>query len=410
MEEDDFLTASDIRGFYATREGGLTALGLALSARIALNERQRRWAEARVGKEGAAVKALAQAGEVLSRRAERIAVEAERASVPVPESRAKTMIVAGRVTLQGKGVADYTVAAYDSEGKLAGKSCSGESGTFVMDVEPDQPFRLVVLDLDGGECHADLEERPYTPGETLFVTLEIGKNGATCKAPPDRRPTPNTFAMPDLVGMKVKEAQKVIKQAKLTTGRSTTVVLRDKAGLVVDHTPVAGAAVTEGTIVDLAVAVATETDEVEIPGVEGHSLASARKVLEQAGLTLGEVFTVTRAAPEGIAEQSPPAGEKLARGAKVAVTLGVAKDLDLDRETIADLFDVEESHAAAAISGTELLQRLQTAGLKSLEQVRKVKDMSDEALTKIVGIIDANRLTAIRAGLVEVVRKIDEAR
>ena len=85
--------------------------------------------------------------------------------------------------------------------------------------------------------------------------------------------------------------------------------------------PAVGTMVAPSTRVDLVVS--SGPPAVNAPDVVGQSYASARAMLEQIGLQLGEVITdsLSTAAPQTVISQTPAAGSRVAPGSKVSLTI-----------------------------------------------------------------------------------------
>ena len=85
--------------------------------------------------------------------------------------------------------------------------------------------------------------------------------------------------------------------------------------------PGAGTAVSPSTRVDLIIS--SGPPMVNAPDVVGQSYGSARAMLEQVGLKLGDVTTDSLATgvPQTVIAQSPAAGSRLAPGSRVSLSI-----------------------------------------------------------------------------------------
>ncbi len=101
-------------------------------------------------------------------------------------------------------------------------------------------------------------------------------------------PTPTLVAVPNVVDMRVREAEQTLLDQRFTLGPRINVEITDpaaqEAGTVKEQDPPAGDPVEEGTLVTLTVYVAP--GEVTIPTVEGMSPEDARIELETAGFNV----------------------------------------------------------------------------------------------------------------------------
>ena len=92
-------------------------------------------------------------------------------------------------------------------------------------------------------------------------------------------------------------------------------------GAVLSTSPVSGSAVSPSTRVDLVVS--SGPPAVNAPDVVGQSYATARAMLEQVGLRLGDVMTDSLATgiPQTVISQTPAAGARLMPGTRVSLTI-----------------------------------------------------------------------------------------
>lgn len=126
-------------------------------------------------------------------------------------------------------------------------------------------------------------------------------------------------AVPDVVGKTLEQATQELTAAGFTVGevqeRNDDTV---PAGSVVDQSPIAGAKVEDKTAVNLTISLGAE--ELEVPNIVGKSEADARAELEAAGFVADPqpAENDTKIESGLIIRQTPEAGEKLAKGSKVA--------------------------------------------------------------------------------------------
>jgi serine/threonine-protein kinase len=98
---------------------------------------------------------------------------------------------------------------------------------------------------------------------------------------------PSTVLLPALVGLKPEDAERELVARGLKPGAIKTEPSETMApGLVVETEPAAGSAVAAGATVALIVAAVPPRP---VPNVVGKSLASGRKLLEEAGFHVGAV-------------------------------------------------------------------------------------------------------------------------
>ena len=129
---------------------------------------------------------------------------------------------------------------------------------------------------------------------------------------------PPGVKMPDLVGLAAADAVKALQARKLAP-TLRQVASQEAPGTVVSQTPRPGARAKPGTKVVLQVAKGAAA--VAAPDVTGRSESQAAAALQQAGLS-ARVVPVPSARPKGIVvAQSPPAGQKVAKGGTVRLNV-----------------------------------------------------------------------------------------
>ncbi len=191
-------------------------------------------------------------------------------------------------------------------------------------LSPDQARGLtdprgLMLVLDGERAPDDEKTAPGTlfdqnplggsrlhPGEKVHASIA--------------RPVPLPH-VPVLLGQTADAARQALSAEGLRAGTITEVPSTTvPPGQVVSTSPAGGAAVHKGDAVDLTVA---KNDQVAVPSVRGKSPGSARQLLEQAGLVLGEQrHGVDDNAGDGVVlKQTPAAGTLLPRGQKVDIVV-----------------------------------------------------------------------------------------
>jgi serine/threonine-protein kinase len=127
--------------------------------------------------------------------------------------------------------------------------------------------------------------------------------------------------VPPVVGLTQALAQDAIEKAGLEVGDVTEQESQSARGAVLSTSPVSGSAVSPSTRVDLVVS--SGPPAVNAPDVVGQSYATARAMLEQVGLRLGDVMTDSLATgiPQTVISQTPAAGARLMPGTRVSLTI-----------------------------------------------------------------------------------------
>ncbi len=127
--------------------------------------------------------------------------------------------------------------------------------------------------------------------------------------------------VPSLVGQTVEAARLALQAEGLLPGAVTeTASATVPPGQVIATTPAVGAAVHKGDAVDLSV---SKSESVQVPNLRGRSPSSARQLLEQAGLVLGEQRQgVDDNAGDGVVlRQVPAAGTPVQKGQKIDIVV-----------------------------------------------------------------------------------------
>ncbi|RFU86433.1 Stk1 family PASTA domain-containing Ser/Thr kinase [Streptomyces triticagri] len=130
--------------------------------------------------------------------------------------------------------------------------------------------------------------------------------------------------VPDVTGQKLADAQKQLTDNGLKV--TTQEVPRDdvEEGQVVDQTPKGSAKVDPGSTVNLSVA--KKSEEVAVPTVNGQKLSDARKAIEEAGLTVGNV-NGPQEDDAIVVTSDPPGGTQVKSGSAVNLnTAGAGGD------------------------------------------------------------------------------------
>ena len=118
---------------------------------------------------------------------------------------------------------------------------------------------------------------------------------------------PTTVQVPALLGMRPPAADELLE------GRGLRLVVRDEepsteheAGDIAEQEPLAGSRVDRGT--EVVVVVSSGAPLIDIPQVVGLDVEAARRMMEQAGLTVGRVSETGEGEPGTVTETNPPQG------------------------------------------------------------------------------------------------------
>jgi serine/threonine-protein kinase len=125
-------------------------------------------------------------------------------------------------------------------------------------------------------------------------------------------PKPRT--VPNLVGQPYAQALALLQQAGLTPVRNDAFNDTVPIGQVIGTSPAAGASVDRGGKVTINVS--KGPDLVAVPDVKGKSVQDATTVMQQAGLSIGNVFGPPN---KKVFDTDPPVGTQVKRGSSVNV-------------------------------------------------------------------------------------------
>src|SRR6185295_1342722 len=127
--------------------------------------------------------------------------------------------------------------------------------------------------------------------------------------------------VPSIVGLAQSVAEDAIEKAGLEVGDVKEQESQSARGAVLQTLPAAGTPVAPSTRIDLVVS--SGPPAINAPDVVGQPYASARAMLEQVGLKIGDVTTdsLSTSSPQTVISQTPAAGARVVPGSKVSLTI-----------------------------------------------------------------------------------------
>lgn len=127
--------------------------------------------------------------------------------------------------------------------------------------------------------------------------------------------------VPPVVGLTQALAQDALEKAGLEIGEVRERESQSARGAVLETSPAAGQTVSPSTRIDIVVS--SGPPAVEAPDVVGQSYATARTLLEQVGLRVGDVTvdSLSTSIPSTVISQTPAAGSRLAPGSRISLTI-----------------------------------------------------------------------------------------
>lgn len=134
--------------------------------------------------------------------------------------------------------------------------------------------------------------------------------------------TEGEIPVPDLSGKSYEEAENALKALKLKAERIDEPSESINEGYVIRQSPSKGTKVSENSSVLLHVS-SGSSDECIVPKVEGETLASARKLITEAGLKVSITERETDNEPGKVISQKPASGTTAKEGDIVNIVVGV---------------------------------------------------------------------------------------
>jgi serine/threonine-protein kinase len=129
-------------------------------------------------------------------------------------------------------------------------------------------------------------------------------------------------AVPDVVGRSREEAERLLRDAELEAAFTEREDADAEPGTVLEQDPAAGTEVDQGETVDLVVA--TEPEEVPVPGVIDQEEDAAVQALEDAGFEVDVEETAAETPDDDgiVLEQDPEPDTPRPQGSEVTITVG----------------------------------------------------------------------------------------
>jgi eukaryotic-like serine/threonine-protein kinase len=157
-----------------------------------------------------------------------------------------------------------------------------------------------------------------------------------------------TYAVPDLRGLTVDEAEMVVRARKLNYKVADSVYIsQEESGRVVDQNPAPNFRVKENRTIFLTIN-AIDPERVSMPDVTGVSLRQARALIETYGLAVGKLIYVPDIAVNNVLRQQYQGedvkpGELIIRGESIDLVLG--EGLSKQTTAVPDLWYISHSDA-----------------------------------------------------------------
>ena len=130
-------------------------------------------------------------------------------------------------------------------------------------------------------------------------------------------------SVPNVVGMARPDAERVLDQAGFDVGDVSEQPSQSARGEVLDTRPKPGTETPIPGPVQLVLSGGPQT--IQVPDVVGRTFGQARQLLQQLGLTVGDVTTPNGGSPDAgeiVSSQSPAAGAQVVAGSRIALKVG----------------------------------------------------------------------------------------
>jgi eukaryotic-like serine/threonine-protein kinase len=128
------------------------------------------------------------------------------------------------------------------------------------------------------------------------------------------------IAMPKLVDGSVRDAMLLLEKYELTLGRiDSAYSFKTEKGAVAEQSVPPGADIGTGTLVNITISLGAEPSDAIVPSVAGLTYESARQLIIQAGLAVGQITykEVESLLPETVISQSLEANNVVKRGSQI---------------------------------------------------------------------------------------------
>jgi serine/threonine-protein kinase len=232
---------------------------------------------------------------------------------------------------------------------------NGEGATRVMQTTPVPPASV-----PPDEVYREVEEEPSSQmpfiltafgllialGVLIFVLFQLAGGGED---------EPTLVEVPNVTGISQDEALQRLQDEGFVVRTSFEPSDTVEAGNVIRTEPTFGTMVEEASTIE--VFVSSGPQEVPVPPVVGETLAEARRLITDAGLTVGQVTERADATfAEGLViEQDPPQGVRVGTNAPVNLVVSTGPETVV----IPNVLNQSERDATAALTGLGLLVNVQ---------------------------------------------------
>lgn len=179
---------------------------------------------------------------------------------------------------------------------------------------------------------------------------------------------PGTARTPKLIGLSKEDAVKMLTAAGFELG-NTREEYSDSAdaGIVIDQDPVADKDIAKGSKINLVVSAGRE--KVKVPNVTGRDQNEAIRIIQSAGLQVGNISQQqNNASANTVISQEPRAGSEVEKGSSMSIVVSIGPR----QVTVPDVVKMARSAAVAALAKDGLKSSVVTCSPADAAQEGKV--------------------------------------
>jgi len=204
------------------------------------------------------------------------------------------------------------------------------------------------------------------PAEEVITQSPTGGNKAGIGAPViivvSQGKAPEKVAVPKVTGKKQADAESALKAAGFVPKVYSIYNSKVAKGLVGFQVPDAGAKVSPGSTVEIAVSLGAGTGSIKVPNVVGKKEADATGAIKSAGLVANVFYADSGTVSKGVViSQSPDSGTTTGKGSQVAIVVSRGAEAEPVVPNVTGMTQTDASAALAAAGFTVTAQEVVNA-------------------------------------------------
>jgi hypothetical protein len=357
--------------------------------------------EARAG--GTSPEAQAQAALVtaLAAREGRISDDFARRSAPTPVAGAEEAGLSGRITRDGVPLPGMTVLALGEKDQPLRQTCTGREGRYALALPAATDLRLE-LRAEGKAIYRDATGFAYPPQFRGFRDIEIGKADPVCT--PTTTDGGDAVQMPDLIGLRLDEAQKTLRALGLKPGEIDELP-SEKPGIVLAQKPAAGEKVTRGKLVTLQVGAKDDRPSAIVGDLKGGTLGDGLAKMAETNVAVASVTLLSGTEREATVTET----RSTASGEGMHLSVAVAEDDGARMKVAAALLASSEEGRAIGLEDVRKAESwLAEAKIGKIAEITTVAGENDAVLRKRLSLGPRGQLTDQRRALLSLATRLRE--